>query len=55
MGPAAEQAALGTIRQQMDIEAVEVGFQSSFLLSCACFLVASLPMLYLFLSQRGKR
>jgi hypothetical protein len=39
----------------MDIEAVAVGFQSSFLLSCACFLLASLPMLYLFLNQRWKR
>jgi hypothetical protein len=55
IGPAAEQAALGAIRQQMDIEAVAVGFQSSFLLSCACFLLASLPMLYLFLNQRWKR
>jgi len=54
MGPAAEQMALGAIRQQMDLEAVAVGFQSSFLLSCACFLLASLPMLYLFLSQRWK-
>ncbi|MDH3604201.1 MAG: DHA2 family efflux MFS transporter permease subunit [Candidatus Tectomicrobia bacterium] len=55
MGPAADRAALGAIRRQMDMEAVAVGFQSSFLLSCVCFLLASLPMLYLFLSQRWKR
>jgi hypothetical protein len=53
-GPAADRAALSTIRQQMDIEAIAAGFQSSFLLACLCFLLASLPMLYLFLSRRGK-
>ncbi len=54
MGSSANRAALGAIRRQMDIEAIAIGFQSSFLLSCACFLLASLPMLYLFLSRRGK-
>ncbi len=53
--PVANRAAFGAIRQQMDIEAVAVGFQSSFLLSCICFLLASLPMLYLFLSQGWRR
>jgi hypothetical protein len=53
-GPAADRAALSTIRRQMDIEAIAAGFQSSFLLACLCFLLASLPMLYLFLSRRGK-
>ncbi|MCZ6873858.1 MAG: DHA2 family efflux MFS transporter permease subunit [bacterium] len=52
---AADRAALGAIRQQMNVEAVAVGFQSSFLLSCLCFLLACLPMLYLSLNQRWKR
>ncbi len=55
MGSSADRAALGAIRRQMDIEAVAVGFQSSFLLSCVCFFLASLPMLYLLMSQRWKR
>jgi DHA2 family multidrug resistance protein len=55
MGPDADSAALGAIRHQMDMEAVAVGFQSSFLLSCACFLLASLPMLYLFLNRHRER
>jgi hypothetical protein len=50
--PAADRAALGVIRQQMNVEAVAVGFQSSFLLSCLCFTLACLPMLYLFVKQR---
>ena len=54
MGPSADRAALGAIRRQMDIEAVAVGFQSSFLLSCVCFLLAGLPMLYLLMSRRWK-
>ncbi len=52
MGSAAERAALGTLRRQMDVEAIAVGFQSSFFLACTCFLLASLPMLYLFLRRR---
>ncbi len=55
MQPASDRAALGAIRRQMDLEAVAVGFQSSFLLSCVCFLLASLLMLYLFLSQGWRR
>ena len=55
VGPAAERAALGTIRRQMDIEAVAVGFQSSFLLACTCFLIGSIPMFYLILRRRWNR
>ena len=55
MAPTADSAALSAIRQQMDAEAIAVGFQSSFLLSCLCFLLASLPMLYLFLSRSRTR
>ncbi len=55
VGSTADRAALGAIRRQMDIEAIAVGFQGSFLLSCTCFLLASLPMLYLFLRQRWRR
>ena len=55
MGPTADRAALSAIRQQINIEAIAVGFQSGFLLACACFLIASLPMFYLFLSGRWNR
>ena len=52
VGATAERAALGTLRRQMDVDAIAAGFQSSFFLSCTCFLLASLPMLYFFLSGR---
>ena len=45
------QTALGTLRQQLDIEAIATSFQESFLLVCVCFLIAMGPMLCL-LSQR---
>jgi EmrB/QacA subfamily drug resistance transporter len=48
---AADQEALGAIREQMDIEAITVGFQESFLFICLCFLLAMIPMLCL-LSRR---
>jgi DHA2 family multidrug resistance protein len=50
-GTAADQEALDTIRQQMDLEAIALGFQESFLLIGVCFLVAIGPMLCL-LSRR---
>ena len=51
--PATEvhQTALGTLRQQLDIEAIATSFQESFLLICVCFLLAMGPMLCL-LSKR---
>jgi hypothetical protein len=45
---ARDQEALDTIRQQMDLEAVALAFQESFLLIGVCFLVAIVPMLCLF-------
>jgi len=45
------QTALGTLRQQLDIEAIATSFQESFVLICVCFLIAMGPMLCL-LSQR---
>jgi MFS transporter, DHA2 family, multidrug resistance protein len=42
-----DQEALGTIREQMDIEAIALGFQESFLFICLCFLLAIGPMLCL--------
>ncbi len=45
-GAAAHQAALRAIRRQMDVAAIGSGFQSSFILACLCFMVASLPMLW---------
>ena len=50
-GTARDQEALDTIRQQMDLEAIALGFQESFLLIGVCFLVAIVPMLCL-LSRR---
>ena len=50
-GAASEQEALATIRQQMDIEAIAIGFQESFLFICLCFILAIGPMLCL-LSRR---
>ena len=41
------QTALGTLRQQLDIDAIATSFQESFLLICVCFLIAMGPMLYL--------
>jgi hypothetical protein len=52
VGAGANQAAWGTIRRQMDIEAIAVGFQAGFLYACACFLIGCVPMLYLFLRRR---
>ena len=48
------QTALGTLRQQLDIEAIATSFQESFVLFCVCFLIAMGPMLCL-LSQRLHR
>jgi hypothetical protein len=48
------QTALGTLRQQLDIEAIATSFQESFLLICVCFLLAMGPMLCL-LSKRVRR
>jgi EmrB/QacA subfamily drug resistance transporter len=53
VGSTANQAALRTIRRQMDIEAIAASFRDSFLFISLCFLLASLPMLYL-LSRRRK-
>ncbi len=47
-GPSAERAAMGTLRRQMDVEAIAAAFRDSFLLICTFFLIASLPTLYLF-------
>jgi hypothetical protein len=47
LGPEASQTALGTLRQQLDIEAIATSFQESFLLICLCFLIAMGPMLCL--------
>jgi len=54
VGPEAHQAALGTLRQQLDVEALASSFQESFLLICVCFLIAMGPMLCL-LSRRVRR
>ncbi len=55
MGPSADQAALGAIRRQMDIEAIAVGFQDSFLFACMCFVIAIVPMVYFLLPGRWNR
>ena len=53
-GAAADRAALGFIRRQMDLEAIAAGFHSSFFLACVCFVLASLPMIWL-LNRRYRR
>lgn len=53
-GASADRMALGTIRRQMDVEAITSAFQDSFLLVCACFLCASLPMFYVLIRGRQK-
>jgi DHA2 family multidrug resistance protein len=53
LGPEAHQTALGTLREQLDIEAIAAGFQDSFLLICVCFLIAVGLMLCL-LSRGGR-
>jgi DHA2 family multidrug resistance protein len=50
-GSIGDQEALDTIRQQMDIEAIAVSFQESFLFISLCFMVSIIPMLWL-LSRR---
>ncbi|MDH3602092.1 MAG: DHA2 family efflux MFS transporter permease subunit [Candidatus Tectomicrobia bacterium] len=44
VGSAVDRAALRTIRQQMDIEAIAAGFRESFVLIGGFFLCASIPM-----------
>lgn len=51
-GDAASRAALAAIRRQMDVEAIASAFQDSFVMICACFLCASLPMIYLLFKTR---
>lgn len=53
-GASANQMALGAVRRQMDIEAITSAFQDSFLLVCACFLCASLPMFYVLIREHLK-
>ncbi len=52
MGPVADSAALGTIRQQIDLDAMAAGFQAGFFYACVCFLIGCVPMFYLFLRRR---
>ena len=51
-GSSSDLAALGAIRRQMDIEAITLAFQDRFVFICVCFLLASMPMLYLFIRYR---
>jgi hypothetical protein len=48
----ADRMALGTIRRQMDVEAIASAFQDSFLFICMAFLLASLPMVWLVIRHR---
>jgi DHA2 family multidrug resistance protein len=47
IGGDANQAALRTIKQQIDIEAIAAAFRDSFLLISVAFLLASLPMMWI--------
>ena len=53
-GATADRAALGFIRRQMDIEVIAAGFHSSFFLACLCFVLSSLPMIWI-LNRRYRR
>jgi hypothetical protein len=50
-GGNADQAALLTIRRQMDVEAVAAGFRDSFLFIGLCFFLSSLPMILSFVRR----
>lgn len=52
LGGSADQAALGVVRRQMNIEAIALAFQDSFLLMACCFLFASFPVVYLMVRYR---
>jgi hypothetical protein len=52
VGANADQAALRTIRQQMDIEAVASGFRESFYFMSLCFVIASVPMVWSLYQRR---
>lgn len=51
LGEAADQEALRTIQQQIDIEAITAGFRDSFLLMCVCFLLATVPIVWFFMRR----
>ena len=46
VGATAERAALRTIQQQMDTEAIASGFRESFFFMSLCFVIASVPMVW---------
>jgi DHA2 family multidrug resistance protein len=46
VGDSADQAALRTIQQQLDTEAVASGFRESFFFMSLCFVIASVPMVW---------
>jgi DHA2 family multidrug resistance protein len=50
-GGNADQAALMSIRRQMDVEAVAAGFRDSFLFIGLCFFLSSLPMMLSFMRR----
>ena len=52
LGAAADRMALRTIRRQIDIEAIAVGFSESFLFICLCFFLAAIPMVLSLRKQR---
>ncbi|MCZ6875973.1 MAG: DHA2 family efflux MFS transporter permease subunit [bacterium] len=53
-GASADQAAMSTLRRQMDIEAVAAAFRDSFVLISVFFLIAVLPTLYLLIRYRRR-
>ena len=52
VGPAADQAALASIRQQMDVEAIASAFRDSFFMISIAFLLASIPLWWLTIRRR---
>jgi DHA2 family multidrug resistance protein len=52
VGATADRVALRTIQRQIDIEAIAAGFRESFLFICLCFVLASLPMVWILRRRR---
>ncbi len=46
VGASADRAALRTIQQQLDTEAIASGFRESFFFMSRCFVIASAPMVW---------
>lgn len=51
VGEVTNQQALRAIQQQLDVEAITAGFRDSFILVCACFVLAMVPIVWFFIRR----